>query len=71
MVRRGFRGQLLISHDVCTPSGRRAGGGPGYSRTLTDTMPALIEAGVPEEMTEQIMTTNVWRLLTGAHGAAP
>lgn len=71
MVRRGFRGQLLISHGVCTPSGRRAGNGPGYSRTLTDTMPALIEAGVPEDVTEQIRTTNVWRLLTGAHGAAP
>ncbi|MGX5695197.1 phosphotriesterase family protein [Agromyces soli] len=51
LVRRGYGGQLLVSHDVCTPSGRRAGGGPGYSRTITDTMPALIEAGVPAELT--------------------
>ena len=66
LVRRGYGGQLLVSHDVCTPSGRRAGGGPGYSRTITDTMPALIEAGVPGELTEQIMTANVRRLLTGS-----
>ncbi|MBN9613796.1 MAG: hypothetical protein J0H64_10165 [Actinobacteria bacterium] len=66
MVRRGFGSQLLISHDVCTPSGRLAGGGPGYSRTLTGTMPALIEAGVPAEVTEQIMTANAWRLLAGS-----
>lgn len=65
LVRRGFGSQLLISHDVCTPSGRRVGGGPGYSLTITDTMPALIEAGVPAEVTEQIMTTNAWRLLAG------
>lgn len=65
LVRRGFGAQLLISHDVCTPSGRLAGGGPGYSRTVTDTMPRLIEAGVPAEVTEQIMTTNAWRLLAG------
>jgi len=65
MVRRGFGDQLLISHDVCTPSGRRAGGGPGYSRTLTDTLPAIIAAGVPAEITEQIMTVNPWRLLAG------
>jgi phosphotriesterase-related protein len=63
MVRRGFGDRLLISHDVCTPSGRRAGGGPGYSRTLTDTMPSIIAAGVPAEITEQIMTVNPWRLL--------
>ncbi|MFE6733164.1 phosphotriesterase [Microbacterium sp. NPDC057650] len=65
MVRRSFGSQLLISHDVCTPSGRIAGGGPGYSRTITDTTPQLISAGVPAEVTEQIMTANVWRLLTG------
>lgn len=65
MVRRGFGSQLLISHDVCTPSGRRAGGGPGYSRTITETMPRLVEAGVPAEVTEQIMTTNCWHLLAG------
>lgn len=65
LVRRGFGARLLISHDVCTPSGRRVGGGPGYSRTITGTMPALIEAGVPAEITEQIMTTNAWRLLAG------
>lgn len=65
LVRRGYGSQLLISHDVCTPSGRLAGGGPGYSRTITDTMPRLIEAGVPAEVTEQIMTENVWRLLVG------
>lgn len=65
LVRRGVGSQLLISHDVCTPSGRRAGGGPGYSRTITATMPALIDAGVPAEVTEQIMTTNAWRLLAG------
>lgn len=65
LVRRGYGGQLLVSHDVCTPSGRRAGGGPGYSRTITETMPALIEAGVPAELTEQIMTGNVRPLLTG------
>ncbi|GAA2010521.1 phosphotriesterase-related protein [Catenulispora yoronensis] len=65
MVRRGYGEQLLISHDVCTPSGRRAGGGPGYSRTITDTMPGLVEAGVAPEVTEQIMTANVWRLLAG------
>lgn len=65
MVRRGYGAQLLISHDVCTPSGRLAGGGPGYSRTLTETMPQLIEAGVPSETAEQIMTVNAWRLLTG------
>lgn len=65
LVRRGFGGQLLISHDVCTPSGRWAGGGPGYSRTITDTMPALIDAGVPAEVTEQIMTVNPWQFLAG------
>lgn len=65
LVRRGFGGQLLISHDACTPSGRRAGGGPGYSRTITDTMPVLIDAGVPADVTEQIMTVNLWRLLAG------
>lgn len=67
IVRRGFGGQLLISHDVCTPSGRLAGGGPGYSRTITETMPRLIDAGVPEAVTEQIMTENPWRLLAISH----
>lgn len=66
MVRRGYGSQLLISHDVCTPSGRLAGGGPGYSRTITELRPELIAAGVPSDTVEQIMAVNPWRLLTGA-----
>ncbi|MHA3722488.1 phosphotriesterase family protein [Leucobacter sp. HY1910] len=65
MVRRGYTEQLLLSHDVCTPSGRAAGGGPGYAKTLTTVLPTLHERGVSTDATTRIVTHNAWRLLTG------
>ncbi|MGH9045480.1 MAG: phosphotriesterase family protein [Acidimicrobiales bacterium] len=65
LVKRGYGAHLLLSHDVCTPNGRRANGGPGYSYVITDTVPQLVEAGVPADVTEQIMAENPLQLLTG------
>lgn len=65
MVRRGYADRLLLSHDVCTPSGRVAGGGPGYAKTLTNVLPTLHERGISRDTTTRIVTQNPWRLLTG------
>jgi phosphotriesterase-related protein len=58
VVRRGYREQLLVSHDVwCKVQLRRFGGG-GYAHILRTIVPELRERGLSEDDVEQLLVRN-------------
>jgi predicted metal-dependent phosphotriesterase family hydrolase len=70
LVRAGFSGQVLLSHDVFLRGHLRADGGPGYGYLLTDFLPLLIDAGLDAEEVRSFVTSNPVRALTGAHAVS-
>jgi len=65
LVRAGFAGQLLFSHDVCLRDHLRATGGCGYAYLLTDFLPMLTAAGLEPEEVRSFVTDNPRAALTG------
>ncbi len=70
LVRAGFSGQVLLSHDVFLRGHLRADGGPGYGYLLTDFLPLLIDAGLDAEEVRSFVTNNPAQALTGAGGVS-
>jgi predicted metal-dependent phosphotriesterase family hydrolase len=70
LVRAGFAGQVLLSHDVFLRGHLRADGGPGYGYLLTDFLPLLVGAGLDAEEARSLVTSNPHRALTGAPAAS-
>jgi predicted metal-dependent phosphotriesterase family hydrolase len=68
LVRAGFSGQVLLSHDVFLRGHLRSDGGPGYGYLLTDFLPLLIDAGLDAEEVRSFVTNNPAQALTGAGG---
>jgi predicted metal-dependent phosphotriesterase family hydrolase len=65
MVRSGFGGQVLLSHDVFLRGHLKADGGPGYGYLLTEFLPLLVEAGLDPEEVRSFVTANPQCALTG------
>ncbi|UTF55682.1 phosphotriesterase family protein [Natronosalvus rutilus] len=66
LVEDGYADQLLLSHDIFLKHLLRTYGGHGYAHILTNVVPMFDGAGVPDEVVEQILTTNPQRMLTFA-----
>ncbi|MBI4306918.1 MAG: phosphotriesterase-related protein [Chloroflexi bacterium] len=64
LVKRGYAGQLVLSHDVCYDSHLAFYGGRGYAYLTSTFLPALGEAGVTQEAIRQMTVENPRRLLT-------
>jgi phosphotriesterase-related protein len=66
LVEDGYTNRLLLSQDIFLKHLRRTYGGHGYAHILTNVLPMLGGAGVPDDAVEQILTTNPQRMLTFA-----
>jgi predicted metal-dependent phosphotriesterase family hydrolase len=65
LVRAGFGGQVLLSHDVFLRGHLHADGGGGYAYLLTDFLPRLTAAGLDAELVHGLVTANPRAALTG------
>jgi phosphotriesterase-related protein len=63
LVREGFAGRLVLSHDVCYKHLLHWYDGPGYDHMLTSFVPALRAAGVSEDAITTMLIDNPRRLL--------
>lgn len=63
LAAKGYAGQLLLSHDVCTKLQQKRYGGKGYDYVLTEVAPHLRRQGVTDAQLRQIMVDNPARLL--------
>ncbi|HSR84228.1 MAG TPA: hypothetical protein VLM11_08615 [Streptosporangiaceae bacterium] len=70
LVRAGFAGQVLLSHDVFLRGHLHADGGPGYTYLLAEFLPLLVEAGLDPEEARSLVTTNPRQALTGEAAAS-
>jgi len=69
LVEEGYGDRLLLSHDVFLKHLLRTYGGDGYAHILTNVLPMLDGAGVPDDAVERILTENPQRMLTFADPA--
>lgn len=63
LAAKGYAGQLLLSHDVCTKLQQKRYGGKGYDYVLTEVSPYLRRQGVSEAQLRQMLVENPARLL--------
>ena len=66
LLRRGGADQVLLSHDVWSPSHLRAFGGGGFSFLMTEFADRLMAAGVSKDEFEQMTVANPARALSAA-----
>ncbi|MDA1257614.1 MAG: phosphotriesterase-related protein [Chloroflexi bacterium] len=64
LLERGFREQIVLSHDVCYDHSLTAYGGKGYVYLQREFIPKLIEAGVGEDTVQVMTVDNPRRLIT-------
>jgi phosphotriesterase-related protein len=62
----GFGGQLLVSHDICTPGQFKKNGGGGYAYISSVILPGLKQKGVADADIQKILVDNPRRALTFA-----
>lgn len=67
LVEDGYGDKLLLSHDVFLKHLLRTYGGHGYAHILTNVLPILDGAGVPDTAVEGILKENPQRMLTFAN----
>ncbi|WP_326822087.1 hypothetical protein OHA77_03545 [Streptosporangium sp. NBC_01639] len=65
LVENGFADRVLISHDVCLNSHLEVRGGGGYTLILREFLPRLRDAGLSDELIEQITVHNPANALVG------
>jgi predicted metal-dependent phosphotriesterase family hydrolase len=66
LVDNGFADRILISHDVCLTSHLEVRGGGGYTLILREFIPRLRDAGLTDELIEQITVHNPANALVGS-----
>ncbi|QDZ14164.1 phosphotriesterase family protein [Humibacter ginsenosidimutans] len=66
LVKRGYADQLLLGHDICQKIQLKRYGGHGYDYITRHFLPALSDAGVPDDALRQIMVDNPARALAFA-----
>jgi phosphotriesterase-related protein len=60
----GHGGQVVLSHDLSFRTEYRRFGGRGYAHVPRRVLPLLLDAGIPEDMIDQVMRRTPMRLLT-------
>jgi phosphotriesterase-related protein len=71
LAAKGYAGQLLLSHDVCTKLQQKRYGGKGYDYVLKEVAPHLRRQGVTDAQLRQILVENPARLLAIAPPEGP
>ena len=61
---RGFGGQVVVSHDICTKTRMVTYGGHGYGHILRNVVPLMRQKGFAENEIDQILVGTPRRLLT-------
>ena len=64
LIRQGYAGRILLSHDIAARSHLLCNGGWGFGHLLTNFLPQLRERGVGEEAIHTITVENPQRVLT-------
>lgn len=64
LLRKGFEGQLMMSHDICEKILLRKYGGWGYSHILEHIVPTLKQNGVSERQINTMLVDNPRRLFS-------
>jgi len=64
LLRKGFEGQLMMSHDICEKILLRKYGGWGYSHVLEHIVPTLKQNGVSEREINTMLVGNPRRLFS-------
>jgi phosphotriesterase-related protein len=64
LLRKGFEGQLMMSHDICEKILLRKYGGWGYSHVLEHIVPTLKQNGVSEREVNTMLVGNPRRLFS-------
>ena len=65
LVEAGYAGQLLMSMDITRVSHLKVNGGVGYSYLMDSFTPMLLKRGLSPATLEQIMSSNINRILGG------
>jgi phosphotriesterase-related protein len=65
LVRAGYLGRILLSHDVCLKSHLAVNGGCGYTYLAQEFLPRLERAGLNPEELAQLVRANPQRALSG------
>ena len=63
LIKRGFKNQITISHDICIKTRLKSYGGHGYSHINKHVIPLMLERGWTEKDIEQILVNNPANLL--------
>ena len=64
LVRKGYLGQILLSHDICLTTLYTAFGGVGYTYLFREFVPRLRAAGLDDGEIDQLLIANPARMLT-------
>ncbi|MDD5704784.1 MAG: phosphotriesterase-related protein [Kiritimatiellae bacterium] len=66
LLEKGYESQLLITGDICLKSLLHAFGGRGYDHVLTNIVPLMLQAGIPQETVDKLLIANPARLFAAA-----
>ncbi|MBH1963408.1 MAG: aryldialkylphosphatase [Comamonadaceae bacterium] len=64
LVDKGYRDQILISHDICTRTRLSRYGGHGYQHIFANIAPRMLRRGFTQEDVDTILISTPQRLLT-------
>jgi len=64
LIERGLSNQILMSHDICTHTRLRRGGGHGYGHILSGVVPVMRRKGLSDKALSNILEATPQRLLT-------
>jgi predicted metal-dependent phosphotriesterase family hydrolase len=68
LLHRGHERQLLLSQDVCYTENLKRFGGKGYTYLQEHVIGRLLDAGVPQDVVDQVTVANPARLLAPSGG---
>ena len=69
LIEKGYRGKVLIAHDICSNHRLVKYGGHGYGHILQNLVPRMKHRGFTEEDIRSIVMSNPARILTFVQGA--
>ena len=65
LIEAGFEDRIVLSTDTAMVTRLIAYGGAGYAAPVTELLPRLQRAGVPQATIERLVFENAWRFLAG------
>lgn len=65
LIKAGYAGRIVLSHDIASTVRLRSGGGSGYTAIQNQLLPDLRNHGVDEVTLDRLCRQNAWLLLVG------